>query len=134
MLAKEEPDCDHVSESNYDDRQHALSYKSNIGGINEDLDSDNDVSNIHPNHHHLHHLRSSLKLESALMEYNEGLNLINKPNSNVNDDNNNSASASNDNNNNNTNNSVKGGDGINKTARKLFECDVCNVSSVFKFY
>lgn len=70
------------------------------------------------------------------MEYNEGLNLINKPNTN--DDNNNSnsnfnnnrnsATTSNDNNNNNTSNLVKG-DGVNKTTRKLFECDVCNVGA-----
>jgi hypothetical protein len=68
------------------------------------------------------------------MDYNEGLNLINKPNTN--DDNNNTnsnfnnnssnATTSNDNNNNNTSILVKG-DGVNKTARKLFECDVCNV-------
>jgi hypothetical protein len=149
MLAKDEPDCDggdHVSESNYDDRPHSLSYKSSLSGINEDVDSDNEVSNDqhhtnnnNNNHHHhplVQHLRNNLKLETALMEFNEGLNLINKPNSNTNDDNNNTSSSysattsNNDNNNNNTSNSVKG-DGVNKTARKLFECDVCNVSNFF---
>lgn len=147
MLAKDEPDCesggDHVSESNYDDRQHSLAYKSSLSGINEDVDSDNEVSNDqHSNHHHplVHHLRSNLKLEAALMEFNEGLNLINKPNNNTNDDNNNTSSSynsattsNNDNNNNNTSNSVKG-DGVNKTARKLFECDVCNVSQTFLLF
>lgn len=44
MLAKDEPDCDHVSESNYDDRQHPLSLKSNSSAaVNEDMDSDNEV-------------------------------------------------------------------------------------------
>lgn len=43
MLTKDEPDCDHVSESNYDDRQHPLSYKSNARGVNEDVDSDSEV-------------------------------------------------------------------------------------------
>lgn len=67
------------------------------------------------------------------MEFSEGLNLINKPNSNTNDDNNNTSStynsattSSNDNNNNNTKNGSA--DGANKQPRKLFECDVCNVS------
>lgn len=143
MLAKDEPDSeaggDHVSESNYDDRHSAAVYKSSlVSGINDDVDSDNEVSNdqhLTNSHHSLaRHLRTTnVKLEAALMEFNEGLNLINKPNSNTNDDNNNtsssynSATTSNDNNNNNTSNSVKG-DGINKTPRKLFECDVCNVS------
>lgn len=145
MLAKDEPDCeaggDHVSESNYDDRQNSHAYKSSLSGINEDIDSDNEVSNDQHNHHHplVHHLRSNMKLESALMEFNEGLNLINKPNSNTNDDNNNtssgySATTSNDNNNNHTSNSVKGDGGVNKTARKLFECDVCNVSQFICFF
>jgi hypothetical protein len=146
MLAKDEPDCeagggDHVSESNYDDRQHSAVYKSSLG-INDDVDSDNEVSNDvqHQNSHHslAHHLRTTnVKLEAALMEFSEGLNLINKPNSNTNDDNNNTSSSynsasttsNNDNNNNNTSNSVKG-DGINKAPRKLFECDVCNVSTL----
>jgi len=149
MLAKDEPDCDggdHVSESNYDDGQHHAVYKSSLSGIGsvDDVDSDNEASNDQQQHHHAlaHHLRSSgVKLEAALMEFNEGLNLINKPNSNTNDDNNNtsssynSATTSNDNNNNNTSNSVKGSsnsDGINKTPRKLFECDVCNVSIVLR--
>lgn len=157
MLAKDEPaDCDHVSESNYvDNLQQALSFKSNA---NVDIESDNEVylfkfyvdrkiilfneqvqnevSAINRHHDLVHHLRSNLKLENALMEYNnEGLNLINKPN--MNDDNNNtnsnfnsSATTSNDNNNNNTNNMVKS-DGVNKVARKLFECDVCNVRIFF---
>jgi hypothetical protein len=138
MLAKDEPDCeaggDHVSESNYDDRREM--YKSSLG--NDDVDSDNEVSNDqhHNSSHHslAHHLRSTnVKLEAALMEFSEGLNLINKPNSNTNDDNNNTSSSynsattsNNDNNNNNTSSSVKG-DGV-KAPRKLFECDVCNVS------
>lgn len=45
-LAKDEPDCDHVSESNYDDdrQQHPLSFKSNSSAlVNEDIDSDNEV-------------------------------------------------------------------------------------------
>ncbi|CAH1730339.1 unnamed protein product [Chironomus riparius] len=141
MLPKDEPDCeaggDQVSESNYDDRQHSGVYKSSL--VNDDVDSDNEVSNdqqhLSNSHQSLaHHLRSSnVKLEAALMEFNEGLNLINKPNSNTNDDNNNTSSSynsattsNNDNNNNNTSNSVKG-DGVNKTPRKLFECDVCNM-------
>ena len=136
MLAKDEPDCDagdHVSESNYDDGHHGA-YKSSLSGIGDDVDSDNEASNDqHTLQHPLaHHLRSTgVKLEAALMEFSEGLNLINKPNSNTNDDNNNTSSSynsattsNNDNNNNNTNKS----DGANKTPRKLFECDVCNVS------
>lgn len=138
MLAKDEPDCeagDHVSESNYDDGHH-VAYKSSLGGGRDDeVDSDNEASNDHHSlqqHSLAHHLRSSgVKLEAALMEFSEGLNLINKPNSNTNDDNNNTSSSynsattsNNDNNNNNTNK----GDGANKTPRKLFECDVCNVS------
>lgn len=135
MLAKDEPDCDagdHVSESNYDDGHHGL-YKSSLSGMGDDIDSDNEASNDQqPMHPLAHHLRSSgVKLEAALMEFSEGLNLINKPNSNTNDDNNNTSSSynsattsNNDNNNNNTNK----GDGANKTPRKLFECDVCNVS------
>lgn len=140
MLAKDEPDCeagDHVSESNYDDGHHGA-YKSSLSGLrDDDLDSDNEASNDqHPLQHPLaHHLRSSgVKLEAALMEFSEGLNLINKPNSNTNDDNNNTSSSfnsattsNNDNNNNNTN---KGDGGANKTPRKLFECDVCNVSLI----
>lgn len=152
MLPKDEPDCeaggDQVSESNYDDRQHSGVYKSShVSGINDDVDSDNEVSNDQQQHltnsHQslAHHLRSSnVKLEAALMEFNEGLNLINKPNSNTNDDNNNTSSSynsattsNNDNNNNNTSNTVKG-DGVNKTPRKLFECDVCNVSITFHFF
>lgn len=130
---KDELDCDHISESNYEERPHALTFKkSNSSGANED--SDNEVPNVHQNHHPLvHHLRSNMKLESALLEYNEGLNLINKPNSNINDDNNNTSSnnycaATSNDNNNNTTSSIKG-DAINKANRKLFECDVCNVSS-----
>lgn len=130
MLAKDELDCDHISESNYDEqRPHSLTFKTHSGGVNDD--SDNDVPNVQNHHPLVHHLRSNMKLESALMEYNEGLNLINKPNSNINDDNNNtnsnygSAGTSNDNNNN-TTSSAKC-DGVNKTNRKLFECDVCNV-------
>jgi hypothetical protein len=128
MLAKDEPDCeagDHVSESNYD------AYKSSLG---DDDNSDNEASNDqHSMHHHplAHHLRSSgVKLEAALMEFSEGLNLINKPNSNTNDDNNNTSSSYNSattSNNDSNNNNMKG-DGANKTPRKLFECDVCNVS------
>jgi hypothetical protein len=137
MLAKDEPDCeagDHVSESNYDEGHHGL-YKSSLSGMGDDVDSDNEASNDQqPMHPLAHHLRSSgVKLEAALMEFSEGLNLINKPNSNTNDDNNNTSSSynsattsNNDNNNNNTNK----GDGANKTPRKLFECDVCNVSKV----
>ncbi|KAG5673059.1 hypothetical protein PVAND_003136 [Polypedilum vanderplanki] len=139
MLAKDEPDCeggDHVSESNYDDRQ-AVFKSSLVSGINEDVDSDNEVSNdqqhLTNSHHSLaHHLRSTnVKLEAALMEFSEGLNLINKPNSNTNDDNNNTSSSYNSattsNNDNNNNNTVKG-DGVNnKAPRKLFECDVCNM-------
>lgn len=138
MLAKDEPDCeagDQVSESNYDDGHHT-GYKSSLSGIGDDGDSDNEASNDqHPLQHPLaHHLRSGVKLEAALLEFSEGLNLINKPNSNTNDDNNNTSSSynsattsNNDNNNNNTNK----GDGANKTPRKLFECDVCNVSFFF---
>lgn len=138
MLAKEEPDSeagDQVSESNYDDAHHAT-YKSSLSGMGDEVDSDNEASNDqHPLQHPLaHHLRSSgVKLEAALIEFSEGLNLINKPNSNTNDDNNNTSSSfnsattsNNDNNNNNTNK----GDGANKTPRKLFECDVCNVSLI----
>lgn len=135
MLAKDEPDCheagDQVSESNYDDGHHA-DYKSSL---RDEVESDNEASNDqHSLQHPLaHHFRSSgVKLEAALMEFSEGLNLINKPNSNTNDDNNNTSSSfnsattsNNDSNNNNTNK----GDGANKTPRKLFECDVCNVSS-----
>jgi hypothetical protein len=140
MLAKDEPDCeagggDHVSESNYDDRQ-ALYKSSLVSGINDDVDSDNEVSNDQHHHHHslAHHLRSTnVKLEAALMEFSEGLNLINKPNSNTNDDNNNTSSSYNSattsNNDSNNNNTVKG-DGVNKAPRKLFECDVCNVSNL----
>ena len=132
ILAKDEPDCeagDHVSESNYDDGHHGT-YKSSLG---DEGDSDNEASNDHhPMHHHplAHHLRSGVKLEAALMEFSEGLNLINKPNSNTNDDNNNTSSSYNSattSNNDSNNNNMKG-DGANKTARKLFECDVCNVS------
>lgn len=134
MLAKDEPDSeagDHVSESNYD-------YKSSLNGNGEnDVESDNEASNDQQSIQQTlaHHLRSSgVKLEAALMEFSEGLNLINKPNSNTNDDNNNMSStynsattSNNDNNNNNTNKT--GTDGANnKTPRKLFECDVCNVS------
>lgn len=140
MLAKDEPDCeagDHVSESNYDDGQHGA-YKSSLSGMGDDVDSDNEASNHHHHHHSLaHHLRAGVKLEAALLEFSEGLNLINKPNSNTNDDNNNMSSnyngattSNNDNNNNNTNNSNKM-EGPNKTPRKLFECDVCNVSIQF---
>jgi hypothetical protein len=141
MLAKDEPDCeagDHVSESNYDDGHHGV-YKSSPNRMGDDVDSDNEASNDqHPLQHPLaHHFRASgVKLEAALMEFSEGLNLINKPNSNTNDDNNNTSSSynsattsNNDNNNNNTNK----GDGANKTPRKLFECDVCNVSSLIAF-
>lgn len=134
MLAKDEPDCDagdQVSESNYDEGHHGL-YKSSLSGMGDEVDSDNEASNDQqPMHPLAHHLRSGVKLEAALMEFSEGLNLINKPNSNTNDDNNNTSSSynsattsNNDNNNNNTNK----GDGANKTPRKLFECDVCNVS------
>lgn len=135
MLAKDEPDCDaggHVSESNYDDG-HQATYKSSLSGIGDDGDSDNEASNDqHSLQHPLaHHLRSSsVKLEAALMEFSEGMNLINKPNSNANDDNNNTSSSYNSattSNNDNNNNNTKG-DGANKTPRKLFECDVCNVS------
>jgi hypothetical protein len=132
MLAKDEPDCeagDHVSESNYDDGHHGA-YKSSLG---DDVDSDNEASNDqHSLHQHplAHHLRSSgVKLEAALMEFSEGLNLINKPNSNTNDDNNNTSSSYNSattSNNDSNNNNTKGD--ANKTPRKLFECDVCNVS------
>lgn len=133
MLAKEEPDCeagDHVSESNYDDEHHGT-YKSSIG---DDGDSDNEASNDqHSMQQHplAHHFRSSgVKLEAALMEFSEGLNLINKPNSNTNDDNNNTSSSYNSatTSNNDSNNNNTKGDGANKTPRKLFECDVCNVS------
>lgn len=141
MLTKDEPDSeggDHVSESNYDDGHHG-NYKSSLSGNGEhDVESDNEASNDqHSLQHTLaHHLRSSgVKLEAALMEFSEGLNLINKPNSNTNDDNNNSSSvysattSNNDNNNNNTNKNGTA-DGANKTPRKLFECDVCNVSII----
>lgn len=137
MVTKDEPDCDagdHVSESNYDDGHHAA-YKSSLSGMGDDVDSDNEASNDqHPLQHPLaHHLRSSgVKLEAALIEFSEGLNLINKPNSNTNDDNNNTSSSYNSattSNNDNNNNNTKG-DGANKTPRKLFECDVCNVSLI----
>lgn len=128
MLAKDEPDCDagdQVSESNYDDGHGT--YKSL-----EENDSDNEASNDHHQLQHplVHHLRSDVKLEAALMEFSEGLNLINKPNSNTNDDNNNTSSSYNSatTSNNDSNNNNTKGDGANKTARKLFECDVCNVS------
>lgn len=96
MLAKDEPDCeagDQVSESNYDDGHHA-GYKSSLSGMGDDGDSDNEASNDQrPLPHALsHHLRSGVKLEAALMEFSEGLNLINKPNINSNDDNNNTSS------------------------------------------
>lgn len=137
MLTKDEPDSegvDHVSESNYDDGHHG-NYKSSLSG-DHDVESDNEASNDQQSslqHTLAHHLRSSgVKLEAALMEFSEGLNLINKPNSNTNDDNNNTSSSysattsNNDSNNNNTKNGSA--DGANKTPRKLFECDVCNVS------
>lgn len=136
MLAKDEPDCeasDQVSESNYDDGHHET-YKSSLSGIKDDVDSDNEASNDqHPLRHPLeHHFRSSgVKLEAALIEFSEGLNLINKPNSNTNDDNNNTSSSYNSattSNNDNNNNNTHKGDGANKMPRKLFECDVCNVS------
>lgn len=97
MLAKDEPDCeagDQVSESNYDDGHHA-GYKSSLSGMGDDGDSDNEASNDQrPLPHSLsHHLRSGVKLEAALMEFSEGLNLINKPNINSNDDNNNTSSS-----------------------------------------
>lgn len=150
LLAKEEPDCDagdHVSESNFDDGRHSVSYKSsqmNSNSATRDIDSDNEASNDLDHHSHSlshhHHHRSGIKLEAALLELNEGLNLISKPNSNTNDDNNNSSynsatTSNNDSNNNNTNNAVKSesnnNNNNNKTPRKLFECDVCNVSYFF---
>lgn len=152
LLAKEEPDCDagdHVSESNFDDGRHSVSYKSsqmNSNSATRDIDSDNEASNDLDHHSHSlshhHHHRSGIKLEAALLELNEGLNLISKPNSNTNDDNNNSSynsatTSNNDSNNNNTNNAVKSesnnNNNNNKTPRKLFECDVCNVSFFFLF-
>jgi hypothetical protein len=46
MLTKDEPDCDHVSESNYDDRHHTLSFKNNAQVANDEIDSENEVQTI----------------------------------------------------------------------------------------